>query len=88
MTVGFDVIWNAILTIVVGPLVWALSYINRRVDNVDSTMNNVWKTIAETREMVASSYVTKADLHNDLNRILQRFDRLEEKLDRLTGAKQ
>jgi len=88
MTVGFDVIWNALLTIVVGPLVWALSYINRRVDNVDSTMNNVWKTIAETREMVASSYVTKADLHNDLNRILQRFDRLEEKLDRLTGAKQ
>lgn len=88
MTVGFDVIWNAILTIVVGPLVWALSYINRRVDNVDSTMNNVWKTIAETREMVASSYVTKTDLHNDLNRILQRFDRLEEKLDRLTGAKQ
>jgi len=88
MTVGFDVIWNAILTIVVGPLVWALSYINRRVDNVDSTMNNVWKTIAETREMMASSYVTKADLHNDLNRILQRFDRLEEKLDRLTGAKQ
>lgn len=88
MTVGFDVIWNAILTIVVGPLVWALSYINRRVDNVDSTVNNVWKTIAETREMVASSYVTKSDLHNDLNRILQRFDRLEEKLDRLTGAKQ
>jgi hypothetical protein len=88
VTVGFDVIWNAILTIVVGPLVWALSYINRRVDNVDSTVNNVWKTIAETREMVASSYVTKSDLHNDLNRILQRFDRLEEKLDRLTGAKQ
>jgi hypothetical protein len=87
MSVGVDFIWNVILTLIVAPIVWALSYVNRRVDGVDTTMNNVWKTIAETREMMASSYVTKADLHNDLNRILQRFDRLEEKLDRLTGGK-
>lgn len=87
MSIGVDVIWNMILTLVVAPIVWALSYVNRRVDGVDTTMNNVWKTIAETREMMASSYVTKSDLHNDLNRILQRFDRLEEKLDRLHGGK-
>lgn len=87
MNVGLDLIWNVILTLVVAPIVWALSYINKRVDGVDSTTNNIWKTIAETRENMASSYVTKADLHNDLNRILQRFDRLEEKLDRMTGAK-
>lgn len=87
MSVGVDFIWNVILTLIVAPIVWALSYVNRRVDGVDTTMNNVWKTIAETREMMASSYVTKTDLHNDLNRILQRFDRLEEKLDRLTGGK-
>ena len=87
MNVGIDFIWNVILTLVVGPIVWALSYVNKRVDGVDATMNNVWKTIAETRELMASSYVTKTDLHNDLNRILQRFDRLEEKLDRLAGDK-
>jgi len=87
MNVGLDLIWNVILTLVVAPIVWALSYINKRVDSVDSTTNNIWKTIAETRENMASSYVTKSDLHNDLNRILQRFDRLEEKLDRMTGAK-
>lgn len=87
MTFGADFIWNIILTVIVGPIVWALTYINRRVDGVDSTMNSVWKTIAETRENIATSYVTKTDLHNDLNRILQRFDRLEEKLDRLTGDK-
>lgn len=87
MSIGVDFIWNVILTLVVAPIVWALSYVNRRVDGVDTTMNNVWKTIAETREMMALSYVTKTDLHNDLNRILQRFDRLEEKLDRLTGGK-
>jgi hypothetical protein len=87
MSVGLDIIWNVILTLLVAPIAWALSYINKRVDGVDSTTNNIWKTIAETRENMASSYVTKTDLHNDLNRILQRFDRLEEKLDRMTGVK-
>lgn len=87
MTFGTDFIWNIILTVIVGPIVWALAYVNRRVDSVDGTINSVWKTIAETRENIATSYVTKTDLHNDLNRILQRFDRLEEKLDRLTGDK-
>jgi hypothetical protein len=87
MTFGAEFLWNVLLTLVVGPIVWALAYINRRVDTVDGTINSVWKTIAETRENIASSYVTKTDLHNDLNRILQRFDRLEEKLDRLTGDK-
>lgn len=87
MTFGTEFIWNVLLTLVVGPIVWALSYVNKRVDGVDQTTNQIWKSIAETRENIASSYVTKTDLHNDLNRILQRFDRLEEKLDRLTGDK-
>ncbi len=87
MTFGADFIWNVLLTLIVGPIVWALSYVNKRVDNVDNTTNHIWKSIAETRENIATSYVTKTDLHNDLNRILQRFDRLEEKLDRLTGDK-
>jgi tetrahydromethanopterin S-methyltransferase subunit G len=88
MTFGADVIWNAILTLIVAPIVWALAYVNKRVDNSDNTINNVWKTIAETREHIAGSYVTRAELHNDLNRIMQRFDRLEEKIDRITGVKQ
>jgi len=87
MNVGIEFIWNILLTLVVAPIVWALSYVNRRVDTTDAEINNVWKSIAVTRENIASSYVTKTDLHNDLNRILQRFDRLEEKLDRLTGEK-
>jgi hypothetical protein len=88
MTVGLDLIWNVILTLVVGPIVWSIAYVNKRVDHTDDVTNQIWKTIAETRENIATSYVTKADLHNDLNRIMQRFDRLEEKIDRISGAKQ
>ena len=84
---GFEFLWNMVLTLVVAPIVWALSYINRRVDSHGETVDRVWKSIAETREHVAGNYVTRADLHNDLSRILQRFDRLEEKLDRLTGGR-
>lgn len=87
MTVGADIIWNVILTLVIGPIVWGLSYVNKRVDTAESVHNSLWKAIAETRENIARSYVTRDDLHHDLDRIMQRFDRLEEKLDRLSGAK-
>tara|TARA_R110000868_G_scaffold12052_2_gene58509 strand:- start:6291 stop:6557 length:267 start_codon:yes stop_codon:yes gene_type:complete len=87
MNVGIDFLWNILLTLVVAPAVWALTYVNRRVDSTDAEIGNIWKSLALTRENIASSYVTKTDLHNDLNRILQRFDRLEEKLDRMTGDK-
>jgi tetrahydromethanopterin S-methyltransferase subunit G len=30
---------------------------------------------------VAKEYVTKVDVHNDVNRVLDRLDRLEAKLD-------
>ena len=87
MTVGADIIWNVILTLVIGPIVWGLSYVNKRVDTAEAVHNNLWKAIAETRENIARSYVTRDDLHHDLDRIMQRFDRLEEKLDRLSGVK-
>ena len=87
MTVGADIIWNVIMTLVVGPIVWGLSYVNKRVDTAEAVHNNLWKAIAETRENIARSYVTRDDLHHDLDRIMQRFDRLEEKLDRLSGVK-
>ena len=34
-----------------------------------------------TREEVAKEYVTKSDVHDDMNRVIARLDRLEGKLD-------
>jgi predicted DNA-binding protein YlxM (UPF0122 family) len=34
-----------------------------------------------TREEIAKEYVTKTDVHNDINRVLDRIDRMEAKLD-------
>ena len=40
-----------------------------------------------TREEIAKEYVTKAEVHADINRVLDRIDKLGEKLDRMMGAK-
>jgi hypothetical protein len=36
-----------------------------------------------TREEIAKEYVTKAEVHADINRVLDRLDRLDAKIDRL-----
>ena len=35
----------------------------------------------KTREEIAKEYVTKVDVHLDINRVLDRLDRMEQKLD-------
>ncbi len=37
--------------------------------------------INKTREEMPKEYVTKIDLHTDINRIMDRLDRLETKID-------
>lgn len=37
--------------------------------------------LSKTREEHTDKFVTKADMHNDINRVIQRLDRLEGKLD-------
>jgi hypothetical protein len=80
MSASLEFIWNAILTLIVAPAAWALVHLHGRQDKLTTS-------ISDTREEIAKTYVTKLDLHNDLSRILQRFDRLEEKIDRITGAR-
>lgn len=80
MSASFEFIWNTILTLFVAPAAWALVHLNGKQDKLTTV-------ISDTREDIAKNYVTKVDLHNDLSRIMQRFDRLEEKIDRITGAR-
>ena len=37
--------------------------------------------LSKTREESADKFVTKADVHNDINRVLSRLDRLDAKID-------
>lgn len=80
MSASFEFIWNSLLTLIVAPTAWALVHLNGKQEKLTTV-------ISDTREEMAKTYVTKTDLHNDLSRIMQRFDRLEEKIDRITGAR-
>ena len=80
MSASVEFLWNAILTPVVAPAAWFLLHLHGKQDKLTAV-------VSDTREEIAKNYVTKVDLHNDLNRILQRYDRLEEKIDRITGAR-
>ena len=50
-------------------------------------VSDLRRRIADTREEVAKTYATKADVERDLKKIMDRFDKLEEKLDTLLMRK-
>ena len=41
--------------------------------------------LGKTREEMARDYITKVEVRSDMVQIINRFDRLEEKLDRFIG---
>ena len=69
-------VWNVILSVLLGLLGWILKEKSAEVHRLQVLINR-------TREEVAKEYVTKAEVHADINRVLDRLDRLEMKLDRL-----
>ena len=75
-----NTIWNIILTTGLGLLSWVLK-------EKSSELNRVTILLNRTREEIAKEYVTKTEVHADINRVLDRLDRLDEKLDRLMENK-
>lgn len=73
-------IWNIVLSAGMGLLTWVLKEKSDELTRVTILLNR-------TREEVAKEYVTKTEVHADINRVLDRLDRLEEKLDRLMENK-
>lgn len=73
-------VWNIILTTGLGLLSWVLKEKSDELSRVTILLNR-------TREEIAKEYVTKVEVHADINRVLDRLDRLDEKLDRLMENK-
>jgi hypothetical protein len=71
-----SMIWNAVLTLLVGLLGWVLREKSAELQRVTILLNR-------TREEIAKEYVSRVEAHADINRVLDRLDRLESKIDRL-----
>lgn len=69
-----SMIWNLLLSIVAGSIVWWIRGINSKIDELFGLVN-------KTRENIAREYALKTEVDKDLQKILDRFDRLENKLD-------
>jgi len=69
-----SMIWNLLLSIAAGSIVWWIRGINSKIDDLYSLVN-------KTRENIAREYALKTEVDKDLQKILDRFDRLENKLD-------
>ena len=67
-------IWDGILSLLVAVLMWVLK-------EKSSDIKRLEILLSKTREEHARDYMTKSDVHNDINRVLARLDRLDEKLD-------
>lgn len=66
--------WNLVLSGVIGLFGWVLKDKAAELKRLEILLN-------KTREEVAKEYVTKVEVHSDINRVLDRLDRLEAKLD-------
>jgi hypothetical protein len=73
-------VWNIVLSAGLGLVSWVLKEKADELKRVTILLNR-------TREEVAKEYVTKVEVHADINRVLDRLDRLDEKLDRLMENK-
>ena len=76
-----SMLWNALLTIVVGLVGWGIKSKEKELDSTKEELSRVTILLNRTREEVAKEYVTKQEVHHDINRVLDRLDRLEAKLD-------
>ena len=69
-------LWNIILTAGIGLMTWFARTTWAELNRVQILLNR-------TREEMAKEYVTKAEVHADINRVIQRLEALDAKLDRL-----
>jgi predicted DNA-binding protein YlxM (UPF0122 family) len=67
-------LWNAALSFISALILLWIKLSTDEQKRIQILLNR-------TREEIAKEYVTKSDVHSDINRVLARLDRLDEKLD-------
>ena len=74
------IIWNAIITLVLAPIWFQIRQNATELKRQDILLN-------KTREEIAKEYVTKFELRDDMQNIMDRIEKIDEKLDKLFEVK-
>jgi len=72
--------WNIFITLVLAPVLYGIRSNTSENKRLDILLN-------KTREEIAREYVTKQELKNDFDILINRIDKLGEKLDKLFEVK-
>lgn len=67
-------VWNTVLSFASALLLFWVKISHEEVKRLSILLS-------KTREENAEKFVAKMDMHNDMNRVIQRLDRLDAKLD-------
>lgn len=70
------ILWNIGLTAFVGLIGFVAKSMHSEIARLNILVNR-------TREEIAKEYVTKVEVHADINRVMDRLDALDAKIDRL-----
>ena len=73
-------LWNIVLTAAFAAMSWFAKTMWAEQQRLSILLNR-------TREEVAKEYVTKAEVHNDINRVIDRLEALDAKLDRMMESR-
>ena len=76
MELSTYIIWNVFITLVLAPIFYSIRANTSENKRLDILLN-------KTREELAGNYVTKLELADDIDRILDSIGKLEKKIDRL-----
>ena len=76
MEISSYLIWNAFITLVLAPILYKIRQNSQENKRIDILLN-------KTREEVAKDYVTKDESRAVMKDLVDRLDKLDEKLDKL-----
>jgi hypothetical protein len=80
MELSAYIIWNVFVTLVLAPILYGIKQNSAEIRRQDILLN-------KTREELAKYYVTKEELRNDMSILMERMDKIGEKLDKLFEVK-
>ena len=73
-------LWNVVLSAIVGVMGFLLKSKFDEMQRLSILLNR-------TREEVARDHITRSEFRADMAQLMDRFDRLERKIDRISGGK-
>ena len=77
----WGIMWNAAITVFLGVISWAAKIKEKEFDDTKAEVQRLSILLNRTREEIAKEYVTKAEVHADIGRVIDRLDRLDQKID-------